>query len=124
MTPRLPLLLAAGAAVVVASPASAATVRPGTWTGYGSATVGFASLSGSVAWADGASSSCSASGNGASGWVSCGGGVAFSASCAGTATDVSLSLVCLDAARRLHVEVAAVVLPVGRFAGTISYERL
>jgi hypothetical protein len=122
MTPRLPLALLAVAAL--ASPASAATVRPGVWTGYGSASVGFASLSGSVAWADGATSSCSAYVNGVNGSVSCGGGVAFSASCVGTATDVSVTLTCLDTARRLHVEVVAAVVPVGPFAGTITYERV
>ena len=36
MTPRLPLALTALAAAALAVPASASTVRPGTWTGYGS----------------------------------------------------------------------------------------
>lgn len=123
MSARLPLL--AGLAVMVmALPASAATVRPGTWSGYGSTTFGTASLSGSVAWADGATSTCSARVTGVTGSVSCSGGVAFAASCVGAATDVTVTLACADTVRNLHVEAVAAVLPTGRFAGTIAYERL
>lgn len=122
MTPRLPLVVLACAAVS-AAPASAATVRPGTWSGYGSADVAFASMSGSVTWT-GTSSFCSVDVNGVRGTVSCGGGVAFSALCAGTATPVSVTLACADSLRNLYVEVAAAMLPTGRFAGTITYERL
>lgn len=123
MSARLPLLAGLTAAAL-AVPASAATVRPGTWSGYGSTTAGTASLSGSVAWADGATSTCSARVTGVTGSVSCSGGVAFSASCVGAATDATVTLVCADTARNLHVEAFAAVLPTGRFAGTVSYERL
>lgn len=110
---------------MLTSPASAVAARVGTWSGYGHAMPGNASLSGPVSFSDGRNSTCSASVTSlTTGYVSCSGDVAFAVSCVPVPGVEMLTLACPDIARNLYVEAVAVALSTGRFAGTVSYERL
>lgn len=125
MTPRLPLVAAALAAAALASPSSAGAPA-GVWTsGYGFYSDRYASIEGSVTWADTTTSWCTGGHINGRGSLSCTGGVTFDADCTGVGAWVAITLECVDHARHV-VATADVAFATygGPFTGTITYALL